>query len=231
MRKKYLALAAVTAAMMMAGCSGKAQDPGSGTVQAETETQQKTEDAPQTEAPGENPEDTQPEEGAQSGPLRVWGTITEVKDGTILANCESDFANMGEVLLMIDPDSTYVLDAVNGLPVELDDVEIGNFEAYLSEVMTMSLPPHNTPYAVIVNIPEGMQAPQYVVADGPLDDMSGVRILTGIDETEYRLARNVNIQPFLTKNIVALEDIGNGSRCLVWMNDEGDVDRIVLFGE
>ena len=35
----------------------------------------------------------------------------------------------------------------------------------------------------------------------------------------------------MTKNIVLLEDIATDSRCLVWMNDEGDVDRIVLFGE
>ncbi len=225
MRKRYLALAAATAVMMMvSGCSGKAQDPGSETTQTGTQ---------QTEASGDSQSgETQPEEeGEQMGPLRVWGTITEVGEDRIVANCESDSANMGEVVLLIDPDNTYVLGAVDGLPVDLKDVEIGNFEAYLSPAMTMSLPPQNTPYAVIVNIPEDMQAPQYVVAAGPVDDTNGAGILTGIDETEYTLARSVNIQPFLTKNIVALKDIERESRCLVWMNDEGDVDRIVLFGE
>ncbi|MCI9147583.1 MAG: hypothetical protein HFG73_04865 [Hungatella sp.] len=235
MRKRYLAAAAAAAIMMMAaGCSNKTQESTTQAVETEAKTEAKTEESSAPAAPAAPEGGVSGElmgEEAPQGPIRVWGTILEVGDGSILATCESDTSNMGEVLLMIDPDSTYVLDAVNGLPVELGSVEIGNFEAYLSEAMTMSLPPQNTPYAVIVNIPENMQAPQYVVASDAVDTSGGVSTLTGIDETQYTLARSVDVQPFLTKNIVTLDDVQEGTRCLVWMNDESDVDKIVVFGD
>ncbi len=230
MRKKYFVLVlGIAAAVMAGGCSGGAD---SKTEAASTEAgAQESSSMSDSEKASYYASEESSEETVSDAPVKVEGTILEVGEDSITVDSTSDTGYIGEMVLMIDPESTLVLDGVNGFPVELKDVQIGTFEAYLGPAMTMSLPPQTTPYAVIVNIPEGQCAPQYVVAAEPVDEVQGRQTLIGADETTYTLARNVNVQPFLTKNIVRLEDIATDSRCLVWMNDEGDVDRIVLFGE
>lgn len=236
MRKRYFVLAmSIAAAMMAGGCSKGASDtnPTNNTeaAQTETEAQQESSSMSDSEKASYYASENSQEEDLAQGPVKVEGTITQVGEDSITVDSNSETGYIGEMVLMIDPDSTLVLDGVNGLPVQLSDVQLGTFEAYLGPAMTMSLPPQTTPYAVIVNIPEGQTPPQYVVAAGKVDDVQGRQTLTGVDESQYTLARSVDVQPFLTKNIVKLEDIDTDSRCLVWMNDEGDVDRIVLFGE
>lgn len=245
MRKNLVALAAGVAltAMVIGGCSSQAG--GNTTSAAETEatteavtTEKETTEAkkPETDvsqAGDEGGKDAKESEGEAyaDGPIKVWGTIAEVTEDTILADCESDKGPTGEVVFMIDPDNTYILDGVNGFPVDIKDVETGRFEAYLGPAMTMSLPPQTTPYVVIVNIPEDTEAPQYVVAADQISEKDGGKVLEAIDGSQYILAEDVQITPFLTKNIVQLEDIEKDSRCLVWLNEEKEAERIVLFAE
>jgi len=243
MRKKFLALAiGITAAMMAGGCSGKGGEGETEAVQAEAAMPEtaRTETGGGQEGDGTMPdsvedsshagEDTGSGE-AKEGPVKITGTILEAGQDGILADSGPGGGYVGEIMLLIDPENTLVLDGADGFPVELKDVGKGSFEAYLGPAMTMSLPPQNTPYVVIVNIPEDGQAPQYVIAGGAVDAEEGRQTLTGVDGTKYPLAGDVDIKPYLTRNIVRLEDIGSGSRCLVWTNEEGEADRIVLFGE
>lgn len=227
MKKRFLVLTASVAVslMLVSGCSSQTEETTAANVQTEVTEENPAGEETQPDMP-ENPDNV-----AEDITERIWGTIKEVGDGTILVDGTSETANMGEILLMIDPENTLVLDGVNGFPVELKDIQIGNFEAYLGPAMTMSLPPQTTPYVVIVNIPEDIQAPQYVIAAEELDTSGGAKLLTGKDEAVYTLSRNVQITPYLTKNIVQLEDIKRDSRCLVWMNNNGEVERIVLFAE
>jgi hypothetical protein len=97
--------------------------------------------------------------------------------------------------------------------------------------MTMSLPPQAMPYVVIVNTPEGETAAEYVIAADSIKEKDGQKVLEGKDGTEYTLSEEVSIIPFLTKQMVRLEDIEGESECLVWMNEEEKVDRIVLFNK
>lgn len=228
MKKKIWALTAGMAAalMVMGGCSGQTEETTAANVQTEASGETQAGDQNNLSVPEENLDNE-----TEDIPQRIWGTIKEVGEDNILVDGISETANIGEVLLMIDPENTLVLDGANGLPVELKDIQAGSFEAYLGPAMTLSLPPQTTPYVVIVNIPEDIQAPQYVIAADRLDTSGGAKLLTGKDETEYTLARNVQITPYLTKNIVQIEDIERDSRCLVWMNDNGEVERIVLFAE
>ncbi len=231
MRKRYFMLAmGIAAAMMAGGCSGKGADANTEAASTEAGAQESSSMSDSEKASYYASEEAG-DETISDAPVKVEGTILEVGEDSITVDSTSDTGYIGEMVLLIDPENTLVLDGVNGFPVELKDVQIGTFEAYLGPAMTMSLPPQTTPYAVIVNIPEGQYAPQYVVAAGPVDEVQGRQTLIGADETTYTLTRNVSVQPFLTKNIVRLEDIDTDSRCLVWLNDEGDVDRIVLFGE
>ena len=141
----------------------------------------------------------------------------------------SPASSSGEIVFHIDPEHTLVLDAVSGLPVSSEDVELGSFEAYLGPVMTMSLPPQTTPEMVIVNIPADFRAPQYVIADGaPQQDNDGW-MLKGADGAEYRITEKTQFSPYLTRNIVTMEDLKEGSACLIWQDADGAAERIVIF--
>lgn len=213
----------------------------SGTVnenQAEPETSaeaHKTEALSGAEGPGDGAVETLSGAGGSgidiSVPVHVWGTIVSADEEGIMVDNQSDNSSRGEMLLTVDPEHTAIIGAADGLPVELGDIQKGPFEAYLGPAMTMSLPPQVTPYVVIVNIPEDSRAPQYAVAFDSIQATDSGEILIANDETEYVLAENVEMIPYLTRNIVTLEDIREDSRVLMWLNEEDKVEKIVLFAE
>jgi len=97
--------------------------------------------------------------------------------------------------------------------------------------MTMSLPPQTTPSVVVVNIPQDGAAPQYVVAADVVMETADGLILAGNDGTQYLIAEDVAVEPFMTRNIVTMDDIHEGRRCLVWVDAEGIVERIAVMAE
>lgn len=240
MRKRKFVLAAGLAAMMMASAcsapSGEAPTSAAETTKETTEAETTEKETTREETKEETQEESAPEETngpelAADIPVKIWGTITEVTDRAIYVDNESPNSSTGEIVLTIDPETTRILDGVNGFPVDLKDIEPGGFEAYLGPAMTMSLPPQAMPYVVIVNTPEGETAAEYVIAADSIKEKDGQKVLEGKDGTEYTLSEEVSIIPFLTKQMVRLEDIEGESECLVWMNEEEKVDRIVLFNK
>jgi len=258
MRKHKITLAAGIAAslLMAAGCSGQASTSASSAAASESQTENKTETSgnqaeketenqAQSESGNEVSEEKSDKESDPKDaefleepgladltlPLKVWGTITEVSESTMTVDNQSENSSTGEMIFNIDPEGTLVLDAVTGFPVGLKDVQLGDFEAYLGPAMTMSLPPQTTPYVVIVNLVEDAAVPQYVISAGAVEEKDGSRVLHTKDGAEYTLAEEVEILPYLTRNIVTLEDIEEDSKCLLWMNTDGMVEKIVLFAD
>lgn len=248
MKKKMIILAAAISASLvfMTGCS----KVGNGAVisgaessseaestenQSRQETETQEEESVKEEAAEKTDEsEEKPDKAADSeGMLKIWGTITNVSDNEITVDNQSGVSSAGEIIFHIDPERTYVIDSVTGLPAAGEEIKLGTFEAYLEALapMTMSLPPQTTPYMVIVNIPEDGKAAQLVEAAGEVRDTEDGKILEAADGTQYKLAEQVEILPYLTRNIVALEDIAEGSRCLVWLNSEELAEKIVLFAE
>ncbi len=252
MRKKITALTVGVAAAMLiaAGCAGQSDSHTSavestaqtgtaaesetstetGTSKAQ-ETDTKAEEESKEETPdsgSEETEDNLAEDGLEV-PVKIWGEITEIAEGVIYVDNQSENSSTGEIVLNIDPENTLILDGENGFPVEFGDIQKGKFEAYLGPAMTMSLPPQTTPVMVIVNLPEETSAAQYVIAAGTVEEKDGVKTLGGKGGGEYTLSQEVSIIPFLTRQMVTLEDIQEDSRCLVWLGADETVERIVLF--
>ena len=236
MRKKFMiATAGIAAAMIMAtGCSSKAPaettpaqtEAAAGTTEAETDSQE----VETGEAPGTSAEETT-EEGVEVDiPLKISGLIHSVDGNEIVADNQSENSAQGDMILMVDENSTFILDP-DGMPVDLADVKEGKFEAYLGPAMTMSLPPQAFPYVVIVNIPEDAVVPQYLVAAGAAEEKDGKIILTATDGTEYEISADAQVVPYLTKNIVKLTDVVEGSECMVWQNADGVVEKVMVFAE
>lgn len=228
--KKRTVFLTVGMAAMLAFTSGCSKTDSQAQTTAVQESQSAQEES-QTEASAETK--TLETEAVELGeaPIKIWGTITEIGDSTMTVDNQSENSSTGEIVFNIDPENTVIIDSVTGLPVELPLVQLGAFEAYLGPVMTMSIPPQMTPEVIIVNISEDAAPAQYVTATGPLKDTDGGKILTCLDGTEYTLADSVEISPFLTRNIVVLEDIVAASRCLIWQDADGKVESIVLFAQ
>lgn len=128
------------------------------------------------------------------------------------------------------PEHSVVVDAVNGLPTELSDLQEGeSFEAYLEPAMTLSLPPQVTAYAVIVHIPEDFKAPVFVIAADAVLDTDNGKLPDAYGEQDYLLADGVEVQPYLTRNIVMLDDIRKGTRCLAWTDEYDMITKLMLF--
>ncbi len=73
---------------------------------------------------------------------------------------------------------------------------------------------------IFANIPADFKVPDYVEADSVITDAgSSQTVLTASDGTEYILAEDCDIFPYLTRNIVTLDDLTQGKR---WSYGRGD---------
>lgn len=240
MRKwNYKALtAACLSGLMVIGAAGCASakspviEAGSGQA-AETEapTEASTEAAAEPIIEIEPEEESAPEEFlAETFP--IWGPVLWVEDNQISIDNQSEFSSQGEIVLNIDPEATYVLDGLNGYPVEISDINKDEvIYAYIGPAMTMSLPPQTSAQAVICQIPQDTAAAQYVTVKDMEQQSDESYILTVADGTRYQVPADCQILPYLTRNIVMLSDVHSGSRCLIWSNDGETLVKIVLFAE
>lgn len=172
-------------------------------------------------------------EGEQNVALEfvgVWGPVLRVTEDRIYIDNISDHSMKGEIAITISPDYSRVVEAVNGYPVALGDLKEGDFiYAYLGPTMTMSLPPIANGKMVICKAPADFKVPEYmrVTAVQTLEDGS-VRI-TGSNGNTYLAPADCTILPYLTRQMVYLDSITEGSTCLIWSDDNNQATKIVLF--
>lgn len=164
----------------------------------------------------------------------LWGTVIRVdkENNRISLDNRAQGFPEGEIVLNISADNTRVLDAVEGLPVSLDDIMEGQIiYAYAPPVMTMSLPPITSPTMILCKIPADFRVPEYVTVSSMAKQEDGSYRLTSSNDTEYAVPADCSILPFLTRNMVYLENVTEGSKCLLWMNESNQVRKIVLFAD
>lgn len=160
----------------------------------------------------------------------VWGPVLRVTEDRIYIDNISDHSMKGEIAITISPDYSRVVEAVNGYPVALGDLKEGDFiYAYLGPAMTMSLPPIANGKMVICKAPADFKVPEYmrVTAVQTLEDGS-VRI-TGSNGNMYLAPADCTILPYLTRQMVYLDSITEGSTCLIWSDKDNQATKIVLF--
>lgn len=175
--------------------------------------------------PGEEP-------AVDSSRIRIWGPVLGVEDGLIRIDNQSGASYAGEIVLGISDEYSRVLDAVNGFPVGLDDIRVGEFiYAYIGPTMTLSLPPMTTAELVICQIPADFRAPDYVKVRSMQQKADESWTLTATDGTIYQVPSDCEILPYLTRNLVRLDDVTASSDCLVWTDMMGSVRKIVLFSQ
>ncbi len=164
--------------------------------------------------------------------IRIWGTVLGVEEGTIRIDNQSGVSYAGEIVLNISDEYSRVLDAENGYPVEVSQIQEGDFiYAYIGPAMTMSLPPMTTAELVICQIPEDFRVPDYVRVKSMKQGTDGNWSLTTTDEAVYKVPSDCQILPYLTRNLVQLSDVTESSTCLIWTDEMENVQKIVLFAQ
>ena len=165
--------------------------------------------------------------------IRIFGPVTRTEDGRLSIDNQSGMSTSGEIILNVADDMTYILDAMTGLPVALEDVKDGDtIYAYIGPAMTMSLPPMTNATMIFANVPADFKVPDYVTVKSVVTDAaSSQSVLTAMDGTEYTLADDCGIVPYLTRNIVTLDDLTQGRKAVVWSDGENTATRIMVFAE
>ena len=234
--RKYRLYAAGICTVLALGIGGCASNGAS----AATETRQESQEASKeetteadtaAESAADKVEDMNGQDALQS--LRIYGPVTKQEDGRLSIDNQSDMSISGEIILNVSEEYTYILDAVTGLPLKEEDIKDGDtIYVYIGPAMTMSLPPMTNADVIFANIPADAKVPDYIEVQSLVTDAATSKsVLTAADGTEYTVESDCNIFPYLTRNIVTLDDLTQGRKCVVWSDEDNAALQIMVFAE
>lgn len=171
-------------------------------------------------------------------PVRVWGKVTKLESGSLLLKNDNKDDIYSEVVVHL-PEGVPCVDAVTGLPMDMGKVKDGDtLYAWVGNAMTMSLPPQASALIVVGNIPADYRVPEFYKVTGtdktvmpaiyPAPERTEVNLPVAGGET---LAIPVSAQftPWLTRQIVTVDDLVPGSQILVWKDKDGKVEKVLLL--
>jgi hypothetical protein len=143
--------------------------------------------------------------------LTISGEIVREEDGALEVTAEDGT----RVVLNISTE-TYVVDGESGQPMTLKDRTGDYVTAYYGPIQTRSMPPQSNAVLVICNLTKDTPPPRYgrVEAIDRTDDQ--VKVTVGGGALIVKIARKTPILPYLTKNIVSIDNIEVGSDLLMW---------------
>ena len=168
-------------------------------------------------------------------PARVGGVVTRLENGAILLKSSDENDPYHEVILHLT-ETTPVVDAVSGLPLDRKLRDGETVCAWVGPAMTLSLPPHAAAEVVAANIPADDGVPRYCQIAKARQQVTAsahslrphVDLVTTGGE-ELTVTNEAVLFPYLTRQIVALDDLAQGSCVLVWRSEDGSVSRVLLF--
>ena len=233
--RKYRLYAAGICAAVVLGVGGCASNASAGTTAATQESKEATKEettVADTVVESVTGAIESMEESGTEAPqaIRIFGPVTRTEDGRLSIDNQSGVSNSGEIILNVSDEETYILDAVSGLPIKLEDIKDGDtIYAYIGPAMTMSLPPQTTGEVIIGKIPADQKAPEYITAVSMTANADGSWTLVSAAGKEYAVSADCRIMPYLTRQIVSLEDVEQGSNLLVWSDDQNQAQKLVLF--
>ena len=136
------------------------------------------------------------------------------------------------MVLHISDETTKVLGAVDGLPLSLSDIHVGDsVYAYIGPAMTLSLPPQTAAEMIIAGIPADFKVPEYITVDSMTWNEDTSWTLVSSEGTTYQIPGECPVIPYLTRQMVYLPDVTEGRELLIWSNAENVGQKLVLFNE
>lgn len=148
--------------------------------------------------------------------IRVYGQAAHIDENRITLENENEDAEFPSIVLNIGED-TRILNAVDGMPAKLSDVRENEMVyAYAGPAMTRSLPPISNAELILVGIPADFAVPTYAEVEGVEKNEAGQTVVSTNREESFVVSEDTAISPFLTKNIVTVDDIRPGTKLLAW---------------
>lgn len=142
--------------------------------------------------------------------LTTLGEVTEInaEENYVIVKNDADEIrfNMDENTLLIGNDAASKFELAEGKLVSVTH----------SQAMTMSIPAQSYAFAVIEINETGMGNPIYTVVEEVKETENGLVIVTDAGTKEISVAKEAQVLPFLTRNIVRIEDVKAGSRVLLF---------------
>ncbi len=169
-------------------------------------------------------------------PTRVWGKVSPWDGEGILLKNDDKNDHLNEVVVHVG--DAPAVDAATGLPLDLNALKEGDvLYAWIGPAATMSLPPQVFAQVVVGNVPADAAAPEYYVltSAGWTDPAGGSQMVfsakSGAEEAPLELAvpLDAEVTPWLTRQIIRLEDIRPGSQVLVWRGEQDAVSKVLVF--
>lgn len=250
MSKKIMCLLGSGMLMVtLAGCGAPEETQVQDGQQASEQQEQESQPSEEQQADSQGQESKQPsEEGmeesaepqdeeddalaGESASIRVWGPILRLEDGNLVIDNRSDVSSRGEMVITVDPEYTRILDGENGYPVEVSELTEGEAVfVYIGPAATMSEPPIVNATLILCKIPGDLRIPDYVQVTAMEEQPDGSYLLSGNNGIQYLVPMDCEILPYLTRNIVMLQDIQTGSSCLLWSDEKRTAHKIVLFAD
>ncbi len=141
----------------------------------------------------------------------AYGTITEVADDYVMVKTMDN-----EEIQFNTSEFTQVIDANTVMPLDLKSRETDLVMITYANAMTMSLPPQAYAFAIVGNIKSEMGNPMFTIVEEVKTAEDGIVIVTDGGMKEITVPANAQVSPYLTRNIVTLADIKEGSNVLLW---------------
>ncbi len=176
-------------------------------------------------APAETPEITA-EASVPDAPAAVGlnGAVTKQEDSSLLI---ADTVR-GEVVVHLPENVPYV-DGTTGQPLDIKQLKDGDtLQIWVGPAMTMSLPPQTNAEVLIGNLP-AENAPKYaeITAPAVVPAPGGTERRIPIAGGELTVLDTAEVTPYLTKNILTVNDLVPGAKILAWSGADGKVNKVV----
>ncbi len=164
--------------------------------------------------------------------VQVWGKVSPWEgEGIYLKNDDKD-SHLNEVV--IHPGDAPAVDGATGLPLDLEKVEEGDtLYVWTGPAMALSMPPQMSALVIVGNVPAGAAAPEFceiaqrAVSPAPGDKGNPTFALTGGETLE--VTDKTVYTPWLTRQMVRMEDLNPGDRALVWKGKNGAAEKVQLL--
>ncbi|MCL2873430.1 MAG: copper amine oxidase N-terminal domain-containing protein [Defluviitaleaceae bacterium] len=166
-------------------------------------------------------QDDEPSLGLQSAAATVTGLVKDITANenvyNVLISVIDD--NNNDVILKVFED-TAIIDNLSKQRLSLADINEGDMlVAYVSNAMTMSIPPQINAHAIIANIRRNAPVARYMtIAEVQTSDEGSKQVLSENSAYLITISDQTNILPYKTGQTVGLENVLVGKRMFAWFD-------------
>lgn len=171
-----------------------------------------------------------------SEPLLIYGKLH--RDGDRLMITGVHGAAVADTVVLNTSEETRILNAQSGMPVDKASLQEGEMiYAYVSQAMTLSLPPQSSASLILCQLPADNNVPSFETVAKMTKQEDATFLLTTVRGNHYLIDNSTSFLPYLTRNIVTVNDLLKDSTCLIWtaprdgQNDTEvrEAQRVMIF--